>query len=205
MSNKLIILIYSPSPSTGKTTFTEYFVNSAKHGNYLHESFAGNIKERAYNAFRDDLEYITGESLNYQEFCQEYKDVKIDKINLTPRELVISYSEMAKKIFGRDVWVKLLKRDLELYEFDVCVIDDWRLPEDYNYLQSPNYKIIKVYLDKEDLADNKLSFLANTYEGKISPDLCDYHFTFKNDWSNHQEIEDKLHGIVFDYFKWSCG
>lgn len=187
LNNKIVILISSNQPSIGKSTFSKKlksnFDNFKIKTSIL--SFSTIIKEASYHTY-SSISSLFASSLSIDEYKQDKKDVKIDFLDKTPRDLYILYSSFIKSIFGNDVFSLYLKNKIKNSSSSIIIIDDWRLVEDSLVLS--DFNVIKIFLKKQDKNNNNLSQISNLYENKITEKDCDYVFEINSDWSNMDNI-----------------
>jgi hypothetical protein len=65
--------------------------------------------------------------LSIDEYKQDKKDIKIDFLDKTPRDLYILYSSFIKSIFGNDVFSLYLKNKIKNSSSSIIIIDDWNM------------------------------------------------------------------------------
>lgn len=90
------------------------------------------------------------------------------------------------------------KKYNDLYQKDYnIIIDDWRRYIESDYLKEQgDFKIIKVYLEKEGLKNNPSKGSAH-YENNIKKEDCDIVFKYDKNYSNFEE----LIGLIQDAIK----
>ena len=179
LNNKIVILISSNQPSIGKSTFSKKLKNNFDNFKIKTSilSFSTIIKEASYHTY-SSISSLFASSLSIDEYKQDKKDIKIDFLDKTPRDLYILYSSFIKSIFG--------KNKIKNSSSSIIIIDDWRLVEDSLVLS--DFNVIKIFLKKQDKNNNNLSQISNLYENKITEKDCDYVFEINSDWSNMDNI-----------------
>lgn len=187
LNNKIVILIASNQPSIGKSTFSKK-LKSNFDGFKIKTSifsFSTIIKEASYHTY-SSVSSLFSSSLTLNEYKQDKKDVSIEFLNKTPRDLYILYSSFIKSIFGDDVFSLYLKNKIKNSSSSVIIVDDWRLVEDSSVLSE--FNLIKIFLKKQNKNTNNLSQISNLYENKITEKDCDFVFEINSDWSNMDSI-----------------
>lgn len=187
LNNKIVILIASNQPSIGKSTFSKKLKSNFDSFNIKTSilSFSTIIKEASYNTY-SAVSSLFSSSLTLNEYKQDKKDVSIEFLNKTPRDLYILYSSFIKSIFGDDVFSLYLKNKIKNSSSSVIIVDDWRLVEDSSVLSE--FNLIKIFLKKQNKNTNNLSQISNLYENKITEKDCDFVFEINSDWSNMDSI-----------------
>lgn len=158
----------------------------------LIKSFAAIIKTDMF----DLISLQIGSHLSYEDFIQSKKDEPQEIYGgYTPRELYIQYSNFVKNIFGQYIFTSRLIQDLySLPKNAIIIFDDWRLKSDINLLAEKftTSKLTTVYITKDDVLDNSLSSLSNTYENQLTAEECTITHSFNYDWSNSFILQDKI-------------
>lgn len=187
LNNKIVILITSNQPSIGKSTFSKKLKSNFDSFKIKTSilSFSTIIKEASYNTY-SAVSSLFSSSLTLNEYKQDKKDVSIEFLNKTPRDLYILYSSFIKSIFGDDVFSLYLKNKIKNSSSSVIIVDDWRLVEDSSVLSE--FNLIKIFLKKQNKNTNNLSQISNLYENKITEKDCDFVFEINSDWSNMDSI-----------------
>lgn len=187
LNNKIVILIASNQPSIGKSTFSKKLKSNFDSFKIKTSilSFSTIIKEASYNTY-SAVSSLFSSSLTLNEYKQDKKDVSIEFLNKTPRDLYILYSSFIKSIFGDDVFSLYLKNKIKNSSSSVIIVDDWRLVEDSSVLSE--FNLIKIFLKKQNKNTNNLSQISNLYENKITEKDCDFVFEINSDWSNMDSI-----------------
>lgn len=129
--------------SSGKDTIAEILIN--KYG-FVKLSFACIIKDIVALLFdwpRDRLEGLTKEDRQWREQVDEWWSSSLKMPNLTPR-YVLQYfgTELFRKHWHQDFWVKVLEKKLTKYEN--IVITDCRFENEINLIIEYGGKIIQV-------------------------------------------------------------
>lgn len=187
LNNKIVILIASNQPSIGKTIFSKKLKSNFESFNIKTSilSFSTIIKEASYATF-SSVSPLFNSSLTLNEYKQDKKDIPIEFLNKTPRDLTVLYSSFIKSIFGRNVFSLYLKNKIKKSSSSIIIIDDWRLAEDSSVLSE--FNLIKIFLKKQDKNTNNLSEISNLYENKITEKDCNFVFEINSDWSNMDNI-----------------
>lgn len=115
------------------------------------------------------------------------------------RDLLCDYSDLLQKHLGVDVWAKCLYNTISNSNSDVVVIDDLRRDIELEYLTNIVGKdnIVTVYLtkDQDQSTQNNvnLSDVALKYQGQLNPLMFDIQFNFNSDWSNSNELLQRIY------------
>ena len=191
------------------------YMTSVTHTIY-NNSFADPIrkitKSLYYILFNDDRSY-TFEGL----YNQTYKNLPLSEVfgenkfkdypelkEKSIRDLVNDTSDQLQNVINENLWAGYARRDIvfksinQNHEANDCIFiyDDFRRPLEYNYLKknldSKVYNIITIYLDKE---GNK-SQVNTSHEGQLTDFPFDIKFTFKEDYSNIDELFSKIKNLL---------
>lgn len=132
-----ILAIYSPYPNAGKTSAARWMVHRwAFFGQVV--SFAEPLKEIVHSLCqRASLPLF----FNYQTMKSEpFQDFK----NQTPRDLMCLIGNTLRGAYGQDLFARLVRYEiLQMPEIDI-VIDDLRLPEEYDMLKDLGAKFMRI-------------------------------------------------------------
>lgn len=191
------------------------FMTSVTHTIY-NNSFADPIRKITKSLY--EILFNDNRSCTFEElYNQTYKNVPLsvifgeDRFKDYPelkeksiRNLVNDTSDQLQKITNENLWAGYARRDIIFKSINqnnrandcIFIYDDLRRPLEYNYLKknldSEVYNIITVYLDKE---GNK-SQVNTTYEGQLTDFPFDIKFTFKEDYSNIDELFSKIKNLL---------
>jgi hypothetical protein len=185
MHNNTIILLASKGTGVGKS-FLAWALKAHFGTQASVLSFASNIR-------KDISVILNNKGIDGVYFSVEkYNQIKNKPTNMgigydiILRNLICDHSDLIQKHFGETIWAELLSSQLTT---PITIIDDWRREIESNYLIThSNSRVIKVYLEKEDINNNS----DNSYEKQINPSNCDFHFILKKDRSNFDNIKNEI-------------
>jgi len=200
---RLIILIHSPNPQVGKSSFiSNNFTHRDLSSRYCRYSFAENLKLDASNFLSTYLHKFIDVEIFNKSKDKDNPNILLE-INKTPREFLIYYSEFLKNTFGRDILLKKSIIDLEYLtrKYEAIFIDDWRLPIELEYVKNNFDNVITVYLEKDNSNSVAKGSIANTYENLIDKDICNIKFKFNEDWSNSNELVRILNNKIVNEYR----
>lgn len=187
---KTVVLLYTPESGVGKTTLANHLVSLKHVDSKL--SFAFSIKHLALT-----FHNMLAPSILVDDFFQDKKDELIVTPTKSPRDLTCIISDIAQDIYGKDVWAEYLYKAVSNSFYNTFIIDDWRRTVESDYLiGKDNLKVIKVFLTIENLKVKTKSKEASAYEGGIKPEDCDVTLTFKEDYSNFNEIVEAITNLL---------
>lgn len=117
--------------------------------------------------------------------CPDYKEYTI-------RDIVNIFSDQIQLISSEYIWADYALKDINNFirnysnTNNILIYDDFRRPLEYFYLKEhlENFKIITVYLDKENPSEQ----VQTNYEGLLKDFNFTITFTFKNDYSNIHDL-----------------
>lgn len=189
LEEKTIVLLASKGTGVGKSVLANTLqTNFKKESQIL--SFAGDIRKDISSIL--DNKNISGNYFTqavYNDIKNKFTDLGIGH-QVVLRSLIGDYSDLIQKHFGETVWAELLLN--KLY-YPLTIVDDWRREIESNYLvKYSNARVLKVYLEKEDMHDNQES----TYENLIDPKTCNLHLIFDKDRSNFEEIKESVIKLI---------
>ena len=191
------------------------YMTSVTHTIY-NNSFADPIRKITKSLY--DILFNGEQSRTFEElYNQTYKNLPLaeifseDKFKDYPelkeksiRFLVNETSDQLQNIINENLWAGYARRDIVFKSINqnnrandcIFIYDDFRRPLEYNYLKknlnSEVYNIITVYLDKE---GNK-SQVNTSHEGQLTDFPFDIKFTFKEDYSNIDELFSKIKNLL---------
>ena len=191
------------------------YMTSVTHTIY-NNSFADPIRKITKSLY--DILFNGEQSCTFEElYNQTYKNSPLseifseDKFKDYPelkeksiRSLVNETSDQLQNIINENLWAGYARRDIVFKTINqnntnnhcILIYDDFRRPLEYNYLKKnldPKiYNIITVYLDKE---GNK-SQVNTSHEGQLTDFPFDIKFTFKEDYSNTDELFSKIKNLL---------
>lgn len=192
-----------------------YYMTCATHTIY-NNSFADPIRKITKSLY--DILFNGEQSRTFEElYNQTYKNLPLaeifseDKFKDYPelkeksiRFLVNETSDQLQNIINENLWAGYARRDIVFKTINqnntnndcILIYDDFRRPLEYNYLKKnldPKiYNIITVYLDKE---GNK-SQVNTSHEGQLIDFPFDIKFTFKEDYSNIDELFSEIKNLL---------
>lgn len=130
--------------SSGKDTLAEILIT--KYG-FVKLSFAGIIKDIVALLFewpRDKLEGLSKVDREWREQVDEWWSKALNMPNLTPRHTLQYFgTELFRKHWHEDFWVKVLERKLTKYEN--VVITDCRFQNEIELITNYGGKIIQIH------------------------------------------------------------
>lgn len=113
-----MIIAVCGASGAGKDTVADYIVS--KYG-FQHMAFADALKALCAQKYHIPLTYFYAS-----------KDTVIDKINKTPRDIMITEAAYARSVFGDDVFVDIVFNKINKFPYKDYVISDLRF---YNELR----------------------------------------------------------------------
>jgi len=128
--SKRVFILISGKAGVGKTTFTEYLIRE--------------FDNKIFSAIRRS---IAGE---LKRFAREYFNWNGEK-DLKGRALLQGLGNLGRE-YDENVWIRNLLNDIDDYNMfaDFVIIDDWRFPNECEYLKNNNQNVITVrILSKE--------------------------------------------------------
>jgi len=139
MERKPLIILVSGKLGSGKTTFANKLQAVLTQAGYY------TIKM----AFADEVKRIAKEEFDWD-----------GKKNQKGRRLLQVIGTEAGRAYDEDIWVKKLVKNLEkhisLTPPSVVIIDDWRFPNEYQYLVDQGYEVFTVRINPA-VVDEKLA------------------------------------------------
>jgi len=103
----------------------------------------GVSKEQMYGMERETLSEILWE--NIPEYIKERYSIGPDKVYMTAREILqIFGTEICRRMFDDEIWVKATFRQIEKDNPELAVITDVRFPNEANAILKKNGGIFKV-------------------------------------------------------------
>ena len=195
-----VVLFSSENVGTGKTETANQLVDFLTNKNLdsFKLSFMDETRDQLASIFYGlglDPDTWSGDLYNQNKnFIKEYKPYGSFKL----RDLLCDYSDLLQKHLGVDVWAKCLYNTISNSDSDVVVVDDLRRDIELEYLINTIGKenIITVFLtkDQDEKAQNiNLSEVALKYQGKLNPLMFDIQFNFNSDWSNSNELIQRIY------------
>lgn len=136
-SNRKILALYSPYPAAGKTTIAWWLTHTWRYFGRI-VSFAQPLKEMANIIW------------NYQDGLPKFnyntcKDTPIHQYaDDTPRDIICTLGKALRERYGQAFFANLLYHTLQQNKDTNIVIDDMRLLEEYEMLESVGAKFIRV-------------------------------------------------------------
>lgn len=186
-----IILLCSDAPAVGKSTTAKALLQEIPRSSL--QPFALPIKQIAYDLYLSVMTHFgIDPEMSFEEFRQTRKEDLLDHVFKTsPRDVYCTLSLYLSSITSDTVWgdlaavrIKNLGDDIE-----TVIIDDWRRPIEMEVLRSVgSFNLIPVFLKKEGVVPYVGTEATEAFEGNIKPEDCLLTFTFKEDWSNSQEL-----------------
>ena len=204
--NNIIILLASNGNNIGKTTtagsLSNYIKDNYKNVSVSKRSFASPIRELAKTYL--DVIFHIHPKLNFDSiYTQENKNTPLsnfiseDNFKAYPkykdrsiRQVVNELSDQVQELTSKYVWAQYAVNDILLRanknKSNIIIYDDFRRLLEFEYLSEnlPDYKIITVYLDKE----NKQNQMDTSYEGLLKDFPFTLTFTFTNTYDNIQNL-----------------
>lgn len=130
--------------SSGKDTISDFLVSNY---GFKKLSFADSLKDVVAIMFdwdRNKLEGLNEDDREWRETIDTYWSNTLNIPNLTPR-YVLQYfgTELFRNNFHKDIWVKIVERNISKYKN--VVISDCRFPNEIDMVQRNGGIIIHVY------------------------------------------------------------
>lgn len=102
--------------------------------------------------------------------------------------------------YNKDTWAKLTFDsvfDKPLFPYDVVVIDDWRFPNESEYIErtEPLYKVVKIHVRSKDREILKGTAMYND-ESETSLDGYSFDYTIDNYILDGEHIDEELKVIL---------
>lgn len=195
-----IILLASSQPRVGKSYLTRLLLSELDKS--IQQSFAVPIKHICYELYENIMSHFGKKpEYTYYEYAQGKKDQPLnDLFTTSPRHQYCEGSEFISSLTSPKIWgqlaaVNILKKEAE--GFSTVIFDDWRrLIESEELEKNPNFKVIKVYLDKEGIEQYSGTAATESFEGQLSKDDCDISFMYDSEWSNTNELVQYLKNYI---------
>lgn len=196
---KIVIAFTASAPQIGKTQ------TSIRLAKYLQETTDYSVTSYTIAEYiRDILASVaTFLDKDASRFFENYdqKDVvrtfENESIPFKTRDLLCDFSILMQKYYGTNIWGQTAISNISEFNEDIIVIDDLRRPDEYDILRKQyGENLITVYLDKVDVENKQrnenLSEAAQAFEAKLKKEDMDLSFTFNEDWSNIDELFEKI-------------
>lgn len=165
---KKVILLNSPAGS-GKDYAADYITN--KFDQAKKDKFARVLKERTHALY--------GYAWRPHDYYEAVKEIPTeDFFGLTPRQAYINVSEVYfKPVHGKDIFGKILSKELDKYDWDIIVISDSGFVEEaevlINKYGSENVILIKVIRPGYSFKGDSRNYI------ELNPNICN--ITITND------------------------
>ncbi len=165
---KKVILLNSPAGG-GKDYAADYITN--KFDQAKKDKFARVLKERTHALY--------GYTWRPHDYYEAVKEIPTkDFFGLTPRQAYINVSEVYfKPIHGKDIFGKILSKELDKYDWDIIVISDSGFVEEaevlINKYGSENVILIKVIRPGHSFKGDSRNYI------ELNPNICN--ITITND------------------------
>ena len=121
-----VIGLYSPAPGCGKSHVAEYMV---KYRGAVKMSFAEPIKNMVGNVLTSCG--VSGDEI-WPHLYGSKKKEPVQYVGISTREMMDGFGMFAREQFGADFWLNIFKARLHDSNADLIVIDDLRLPNEWN-------------------------------------------------------------------------
>lgn len=192
-----IILLASSAPQVGKSTFADTLLKTIP--NSVKYSFAYPIKEITYNLYSDVMSKFGKQpEVSFLEYSQTKKELPLtDVFKTTPRHQYCDGSLFLTSLATDTVWGDLARHNINTLDIgaETVIIDDWRRATELDCL-TPYFNCKTIYLDKVDVIPYKGTTATESFEGQINRDECDLQFVFNEDWSNTEDLINKVKGLL---------
>lgn len=181
------IILFNGCPSSGKDWASKYLLNKYQDNNkgliFKTDKFARVLKERTHALY--------GFSWKPHDFYELVKEVPTeDFMGLTPRQAYINVSEIYfKQVHGKDVFGKILAKEIDKYKWDVLFITDSGFIEEaevlINKYGEENVILVRIYRDGYSFKGDSRNYLD------FSNRICSTNIT--NDGTkNYEKVLDNL-------------
>lgn len=128
---------------TGKDTLANFF--KEEKNDMILDSFATPIKDMMINYFGFSREQV---------YNQELKELKDEFWDITPRKLMqLIGTEMFRKIFRYDVWVKVFEKKVLNNPNDFFIVSDIRFNNEAEMVSRNNGIVIKILRNSDNIVD----------------------------------------------------
>ena len=195
-----IIFLSASYAGVGKTTFAESLQKTLP--NSLVTPIAGLIRQQLTNLFLD----LGEEDVVFSpDVYTKTKNVETKHFEsfapFVSRELICDYSNVLQKHLGDDVWAVIFCKMASILSqqgIKYLIVDDLRRYTELEYLkkQIGVENTLSIFLDKNDLVKPVFKGSAASFEGLLKPEDFDLTFNFDANWSNTQELLDRVHVLL---------
>jgi len=174
LSKSLVILV-SGKKGVGKTYIAEKLCQLLRDNDYTADikHFADQVKKCAIQFFNWD----------------SVKDTK-------GRKLLQQIGGIGRE-YNEDLWVSYLVDSIEedLFLYDIYIVDDWRFPNEEDYLRKSNFYVFTVRVESNERGD-----YSDTDPSEIALPIIKTDSEFENYYDfvidNDEDIEEKLKTIL---------
>jgi hypothetical protein len=143
-----ILAIYSPSPGSGKTTFSNFLIQGfGRECGVGVLSFASPLKAMVATLLRKIPDLSEKDIFEY---LHDKKEEVIPILGCSVRRLLQTLgTEWGRQVINPYIWINLLEREVERLKnnLDVIIIDDMRFLNEFNAVRKMGGKTI--YLDRK--------------------------------------------------------
>jgi len=163
-------------------------------------SFANTIKDIISVTFgitREELDLYKNQDFRYGiDIFKLQNTYRYEVKTLSFREILQRFgTEAMKPIFGKNIWVKLVKKKIKLSNKDCFIIPDFRFLEEYKgikKLKYKNYKIITIKVINNNLVKND----KHSSEKSLEDFKFDYILDNTNYKLSKKEIKKFVKGML---------
>lgn len=198
------ILLSSEGNGVGKTYSSDLIAKELRSNGkkVLVASFADSIRTQLESVFKSlhaDINPFIHKDLYNQVKNKEY-NYKSEYNNVKLRDLICDYSDVIQKHFGDKVWGLQLYYNYKNFDVDYLIVDDFRRLSEFSGLASKvdSKDIFTIFLKKEDYKYESFNSSSDNYERQLDSSSFDLELSYKNDYSNTNEIIDTIVSYVLN-------